>query len=62
MQQLRQFQLKNGTQIYKNLQTLQRYVLRILQHFASKLGNPTIFRILFLAAVKNFILLPKNEC
>jgi hypothetical protein len=35
----------------QNLQTLQGYVFRILQHFATKLCNFTHFSMLFLAVV-----------
>ena len=40
--------------VYKsihNLQTLQAYIFRILQHFATKLCNFTHFSMLFLAVV-----------
>ena len=57
---LRQFQLKNGNfprviQIYTNLQTLRGYIFHVLQHFATKLGNSTNFRMLFLTVVKYFV-------
>jgi hypothetical protein len=35
----------------QNLQTLQGYIFRILQHFATKLGKFTNFSMLFLAVV-----------
>ena len=35
----------------QNLQTLQGYIFRILQHFATKLCNFTHFSMLFLAVV-----------
>ena len=38
----------------QNLQTLQAYILRILQFFATKLGNFTNFKMLFLAVLKDF--------
>ena len=38
----------------QNLQTSQAYIFRILQHFGTKLGNFTIFNMLFLAVVKDF--------
>ena len=41
-------------QSIQNLQTLQAYIFRILQYFATKLGNFTNFNILFLAVVKDF--------
>ena len=41
--------LLRNTKIYKNLQTLQAYISRILQHFATKLGDFTNFKMLFLA-------------
>ena len=57
---LRQFQLKNKLfprviQIYTNLQTLRGYIFHVLQHFATKLGNSTNFRMLFLTVVKYFV-------
>ena len=36
------------------MQTSQAYIFRILQHFATKLGNFTNFDMLFLAVVKDF--------
>ena len=56
----RQFQLKNGNffrakyKYIQNLQTLQGYIFRILQHFATKLCYSTNFKILFLAVAKRF--------
>ena len=41
-------------QIYTNLQTLGGYIFHVLQHFATKLGNSTDFRMLFLTVVKDF--------
>ena len=38
----------------QNLQTSQAYIFRILQHFATKLGNFTNSNMLFLAVVKDF--------
>ena len=38
--------------MYTNLQTLRGH---ILQHFATKLGNSTNFRMLFLTVVKDFV-------
>jgi hypothetical protein len=35
----------------QNFRTLQGYIFRILQHFATKLGNFTNFSMLFLAVV-----------
>ena len=37
------------------------YFFRILQHFATKLGNFTDFKMLFLAVVKGFILFAKMK-
>ena len=37
--------------------TLQGYIFRVLQHFATKLGNSTNFRMLVLDEVKDFVLL-----
>ena len=48
--------------IVQNLQTLQDYIFRILQHFGAKLWNPTNPTILVLAVVKYFVLLAKVEC
>ena len=48
---------KRNTKLFKsvqNLQTSQAYIFRILQHFATKLGNFTNFNMLFLAVVKGF--------
>jgi hypothetical protein len=43
----------------QNLQTLQGYIFRILQHFATKLCNFTHFSMLFLAVlIYLFISLP----
>ena len=56
-----QFQLKSGNfflaqcLIYTNLQTLRGYIFHVLQHFATKLGNSTHFRMLFLTVVKDFV-------
>jgi hypothetical protein len=38
-------------------QTSQGYIIRILQHFATKLWNFTNFNMLFLAVVTDFVLL-----
>jgi hypothetical protein len=40
-----------NAKVYKNLQTLQGYIFRILQHFATKLCNFTNFSMLFRAVV-----------
>ena len=46
---------QNGrTSGVQNLQNSQAYIFRILQHFATKLGNFTNFNMLFLAVVKDF--------
>ena len=42
-------------QIYTNFQTLRGHIFHVLQHFATKLGNSTNFRMLFLAIVKYFV-------
>ena len=42
-------------QIYTNLQTSQGYIFRALQHFATKLGKSTNFRMFVLAVVKDFV-------
>jgi hypothetical protein len=41
----------------QNLQIAQGYILRILQHFATKLCNFTNFKMLYLAAVMDFVFL-----
>ena len=46
-----------NTNISQNSQTLQGYIFRILQHFATKLCNSTNLRILFLAVAKDFVFL-----
>jgi hypothetical protein len=45
--------------LIQNLQISQGYILRILQHFATKLCNVTNFNMLFLAVpvVMDFVLL-----
>jgi hypothetical protein len=43
--------------LIQNLRTLQGYIFRILQHFATKLRNCTNFNMLFLAVVMDFVLL-----
>jgi hypothetical protein len=43
--------------LIQNLQILQGYIFRILQHFAAKLCNCTNFNMLFLAVVMDFVLL-----
>ena len=45
----------------QNLQTLQAYIFRILHHFATKLGNFTNFKMLFLAVVKDFAFFAKMK-
>ena len=45
----------------QNLQTSQAYIFRILQHFATKLGNFTNFNMLFLAVVKDFVFFAKMK-
>jgi hypothetical protein len=40
-----------NTKSIQNLQTLQGYIFRILQHFATKLCNFTNFSMLFLAVL-----------
>jgi hypothetical protein len=49
-------QLRNY-KLIQNLQILQGYIFRILQHFATKLCNFTKFNILFLAVLMDFVLL-----
>ena len=51
------FSARNTNIIIQNLQTLQGYIFRILQHFATKFCNSTNFKILFLAVAKDFVLL-----
>ena len=41
--------------MYTNLQTLRGHIFHVLQHFATKLGNSTNFRMLFLTIVKDFV-------
>ena len=41
--------------MYTNLQTLRGHNFHALQHFATKLGNSTNFRMLFLTIVKGFV-------
>jgi hypothetical protein len=41
-------------QIIQNLRTLQGYIFRILQHFATKLCNFTNFSMLFLGIYRFF--------
>ena len=41
--------------MYTNLQTLRGYAFHALQHFPTKLGNSTNFRMLFLTVVKDFV-------
>ena len=41
-------------QKYTKFANSQAYIFRILQHFATKLGNFTNFNMLFLAVVKDF--------
>ena len=45
----------------QNSQTSQAYIFRILQHFATKLGNFTDFQMLFLTVVKDFAFFCKDE-
>ena len=45
--------------MYTNLQTLQGYTFHVLQHFATKLGNSSNFRMLFLTVAKDFFALPR---
>ena len=47
--------------MYTNLQTLRGYTFHVLQHFATKLGNSTNFRILFLTVAKDFVCLVMIE-
>ena len=47
--------------MYTNLKTLRRHIFHALQHFASKLGNSTNFRMLFLTVVINTYLLRPRE-
>ena len=54
------FSSKFGTfsapiQIIRNSKTSQGYIFHILQYLATKLGNFTHFRMLFLAVVKDFV-------
>ena len=44
-------------QMYTNLQTLRSHIFHVLQHFATKLGSSTNFRMLFLTIVKDFVCL-----
>ena len=39
--------------MYKNFQTLRGHIFHVLQHFGTKLGNSTNFRMLFLTIVKD---------
>ena len=48
-------------QIYTNLQTLRGHIFHVLKHFATKLGNSTNFRMLFLTIVKDFVHLAQSE-
>ena len=41
--------------MYTNLPTLRGYIFRVLQHFATKLGNSTNFQMLVLTVVKDFV-------
>ena len=41
--------------MYTNLQTLRGYIFHVLQHFATKLGNATNFRMPFLIVAKDFV-------
>jgi hypothetical protein len=43
--------------LIQNLQISQGYIFRILQHVAAKLCNFTIFNMLFLAVLMDFVLL-----
>ena len=52
--EFRPFCGKRNTKVVQNLQTSQAYIFRILQYFATKLGNFTNFNMLFLAVVKDF--------
>ena len=45
--------------MYTNLQTLRRHIFHALQHFATKLGNSTNFRMLFLTVVKDLFVLAR---
>ena len=40
--------------VIQNSQTLQGYMFRALHHFATKLGNSTNFRMIFVTVVKDF--------
>ena len=44
----------SNTKNIQNLQISQAYIFRILQYFATKLGNFTNFKMLFLAVVRDF--------
>ena len=41
--------------MYTNLQTLRDHIFHVLRHLATKLGNSTNFRMLFLTVVKDFV-------
>ncbi len=45
------------TSAQKWCKSLQGYIFRVLQHFATKLCNFTHFKMLFLAMVMDFVLL-----
>ena len=47
--------------MYTNLQTLRRHIFHALQHFATKLGKSTNFRMLFLTVVKDVVRLGQTE-
>ena len=47
--------------MYTNLQTLRGYIFHVLQHFATKLGNSSNFRMLVLTVVKDFVRLAQIE-
>ena len=47
--------------MYTYLQTLRDHIFHALQHFATKLGNSTNFRMLFLTVVKDFVCLGWTE-
>ena len=52
---------KRNTKNIQNLQTSQAYIFHILQSFATKLGNFTNFKMLFLAVVKYFAFFAKMK-
>ena len=41
--------------LYRNVRTSQGYILLILQHFTTKLGNLMNFKMLFRAVVKDLV-------